>query len=771
MAEEKVGVDAAAERPSVGGGGEPATSSVAQLLARVRGSRSAAIEPTRAADVADLPWDLDRLTAAIVERAERLLPGTVMEADTDLFEAGASSVAAVEFLAVLARELNVRLSLDDVFADARPRRLARLWLAATGVPVGTASDLDTVGPADTVDAGVRLPARVLSREPDDDLEWIMADLARADRLPWVGRPEPVAPRRILVTGVTGFLGSHLLMDLLRHSDADAVCVVRGEDDEAAERRLGEALKSYSVPWSAEVRRRVTVVAGDIGRPRLGLTEERWEHLAREVDSIVNVAAAVDFLRGYPSLRQTNVLGPLHLAEFAMTGRLKPVHQISSTGVFNELGTTSMGEDDPLAHVDRLHTGYEKSKWAAEGVLRRAREHGLVVTFLRPSAIAGHTRTGAYNPQDLSVGFAAASNRFRTMPAFRVLNSAPVDWISRVAAAIVVEPSAWDRNYHLTGVPTTLEDTMHDLRLSGMNTRVLGWDEWRADFLTRMAADPVPELEFLVRVLHNPGAVKLCEANLYAPLATAKRTDALVARLGLPKPKRVDAQAQMKNFERLADDGYVRLPHRDDPPYLWFSETLSGTVGPIDGPVDTPLSASLTLSVASMYQVVRERRIDVSGEVVSPLLHELPLTVEHGEMFIRPDDGVPLRHGLRHPLLRYQLRLRDSDGGAWWLVGQKTARLHRDVRAQVFTLAVEIGREGEPVSITGVAEVPRGTYLREQVDGLQAHPGLSMQEQRTAKATWMAWFAAQIVRGLATPALRAGAELLDLRRGARRKELD
>ncbi|HEV2342845.1 MAG TPA: thioester reductase domain-containing protein, partial [Actinocrinis sp.] len=689
----------------------------------------------------------------------RFVGGAAVGPDTDFFDAGATSVNAVELVAVLSRELGVRLSLDDVFADARPRRLAQRWLTAQGTDVEVSRLLP-------LPHNVAIPAPTLpADDADEDLAWIAADLALADRLPWVDPPEPIPPRRILLTGATGFLGSHMLLDLLRRSDAHVVCLVRGADDQDAERRLGEALASFQVPWSAEVRRRVTVLAGDIRRPRLGLAEEQWSSLANDVDSIVSVAAAVDFLRGYPSLRQTNVLGPLTLAEFATTGRIKPLHHISSIAVFNEVGIASMGEDDPVAHVDRLAAGYDKAKWAAEAALRRARDHGLVVTLLRPGGIGGHTQTGAYNPHDLSTGFMAAFARYRTVPAFRFLNVAPVDWVSRMAAAIVCEPEGWGQTYNLVGKPNTLPDLVREMQLGGMNIQVRGWDDWRADLLARLDAEPVEQLDFLRRVLRSPTALKLCEATLLGPAATGERAEAFAARYKLPAPVRYDTWAQVKTYERLAEDGLVHLPSRDDPPYLWFPETMVGSLGPLGGHAETPCTLSMTLSIASMYQLVQERRIDVHGEVSCSLLHHEPLTVQYGEIRVRPDEGVPRLHGTQHPLLRYRLRLRDRDGRIWWLEGQKTARARRDVWRQARTLAVEIGHDGEPPHLSGVVTVPGDSYVRQQVDGIEVNPELSAQEQRVAKLLWLAWFGSQVGRGLLEPMFRAGADLLDLRRDA------
>ncbi|MFD4371366.1 thioester reductase domain-containing protein [Streptomyces sp. NPDC058486] len=732
---------------------------VADLLALVRPTAPAtATAPSPPPVPAGTAGDVERLAEAISAVASRFLPDGAMGPETDFFDAGGTSVDAVELVAALARELGVEVGLDDVFADARPRRLAERRLAAEGTRPAPSPSTTTHAPA-LAPAARAVPAGAA----DEDLGLILADLARADGLPWAGPPEAVVPRTILLTGATGFLGSHMLLDLLRYSDAHVLCLVRAADEEEGMKRLGAALATYALPWSSEVRRRVTVLPGDIRQPRLGLSEERWSALAHEVDSVVGVAAAVDFLRGYPSLRQSNVMGPLTLAELAATGRPKPLHHISSVAVFNEVGISSMGEDDPVAHIDRLVAGYDKSKWAAEALLRRARDHGLVVTVLRPGGIAGHTRTGAYNAQDLSSGLTSAIARFRRVPAFRHLNSAPVDWVSRVAVGVVLEPGAWGYNYHLTGRPNTLPDLVRELALGGMNVRVQEWEEWRADTVARLKADPVPELDFLARVLESPTAVKLCEATLKGPACTSERTDAFVAALGLPPATRYDAQAQLKTFEKLARDGLGRLPEQADPPYLWFPETLEGALGAVGGPADSACALKLTLSIASMYQLQRERRVDIRGELSCALLHPEPLVVERGDLWVRPQEGIPEAHGLRHTLLRYRLRLRDRDGREWWLEGRKYARARRDLWRQTRTLSVALGREGEPACLEGEVVVPGDSYVREQVDGIRVDPRLSAQEKRAAKLTWLAWFGMEVGRGLLGPFARVGADLLDLRR--------
>ncbi|MER5919176.1 thioester reductase domain-containing protein [Streptomyces mirabilis] len=796
---------AAAHTPT-GSDGGVAAAAVPDVVPDVKGPAAVRDVKGPAAAVRDVA----ALAAAIAAVAGRHLPEGRLSPDVDFFDAGGTSVGAVELVAALEDELGMEIALDDVFADARPTSLAHRRLSTGGATAalsapavsktptpgvirapdtagtarseGTSASVTVGSPPPSSAAGTRpapapgilpvpaprtAPAAVTSASyptaRPEDLDQILADLALADRLPWTGDPEPLPPRRILLTGATGFLGSHMLLDLLRHSDAHVYCLVRAADEEAALGRLGEALKRYELPWSSEVRRRVTVLPGDIRRPHLGLSDELWTTLTHELDSVVGVAAAVDFLRGYQSLRQSNVVGSLTLAELAATGRPKPLHHISSIAVFNEVGITAMGEDDPLAHVDRLVAGYDQTKWAAEVALRRARDHGLIVTALRPGGIGGHTRTGAYNPQDLSSGLLSAFGRFRTVPAFSHLNAAPVDWVSRVAVGVVCEPDAWGYDYNLTGVPNTLDDVVRDMALGGMHVRVQDWDEWRTHALARLEAEPVPELAFLTRVLQSPTALRLCEATLKGPAATAERTAALVEALGLRPAARYDAQAQLRTFERLAQDGLARLPHKDDQPYLWFSETTEGGVGPVGAPADTPCSMALTLSLASMYQLVKERRVDVTGELTCAAVHPEPLVVEHGDVWIRPEEGIPQRHGMRHRLLTYRLALRDAEGGRWWLEGHKYARARRDVWRQTRALTVEIGREGAPAALAGELVVPADSYLRDQVDGIKVDPRLTSQEKRAAKLTWLAWFGLEMGRGLLGPFARAAADLLDLRR--------
>lgn len=726
------------------------------------------------------PVDPTDLAGAIAAVASRFTTSPVAE-DTDFFDAGGTSVAAVEFVAALAGDLGIHLDLDTVFFDARPRRLAHRWLTdhpERQHPLGQAGsaeptsdntvDPSTVGPRDVIvrarsaegdaSAGAAATTNTPESTDTDDLALLFADLAGADRLPVVPAPPRTPPRRILLTGATGFLGSHLLLDLLRNSDAHVVCLVRAVDDTAAAQRLEQALRQYALPWSREVLRRVTPLAGDLREPRLGLDGDRWDSLAAEIDSIVNAGAAVDFLRGYPSLRRTNVLGPLTLAELACTTRPKPVHHISSLAVFNGSGAGTLAEDAPTANVADLPIGYDRSKWAAEAVLRRAGEHGLTVTVLRPGGIGGHPETGAHNPRDLNTGISAALLRFRTVPGFRYLNAAPVDWVSRTAAEIVLEPSAWGQTYHLTGPATSLDQILAETTVGGLGVRVQHWEQWAGEVVAAIRSEQATELEPLAQVLQSPVARRQLAAMVDTAPATAARTESFVAARGLPTPNTSGSgRARM----------LAALPTPPgEHPYLRFHETLAGTVTRSGETIESACDLRLTLSVADSAQIFAARTLQVGGDLTCPALHHEPLSVE-GTATVRPHDGTPLPDDLRHPIMHYQLTLRSSAGDSWWLTGYKFAAARRRFVRQLGTQVVEIGRTGEPATYTGEVSVPMHTYLPDQIDGIEIDPALPERQRRLAKMLWLSWFGGQLGKSLMEPMLRVGLDLLDLRRALRK----
>jgi thioester reductase-like protein len=138
----------------------------------------------------------------------------------------------------------------------------------------------------------------------------------------------------------------------------------------------------------------------LAQPRLGLDPRRFDELAERVDCIYHCGAVVNWIYPYRSLRDANVYGTHEVLRLAASRRLKPVHFVSTVGVFSspESPAEIVSETEPLENSGALYVGYAQTKWVAEKLVRLAAARGLPVGIYRPN-VAGHSGTGAFNAGD------------------------------------------------------------------------------------------------------------------------------------------------------------------------------------------------------------------------------------------------------------------------------------------------------------------------------------------------------------------------------------
>ena len=83
-----------------------------------------------------------------------------------------------------------------------------------------------------------------------------------------------------ITGGTGFLGIHILRELLREPETITL-LTRPQSDPVAriQKALALAATNGQVWTNEQLRERLAVVSVDLAEPNLGLTDERFQALA------------------------------------------------------------------------------------------------------------------------------------------------------------------------------------------------------------------------------------------------------------------------------------------------------------------------------------------------------------------------------------------------------------------------------------------------------------------------------------------------------------
>lgn len=184
-------------------------------------------------------------------------------------------------------------------------------------------------------------------------------------------------KRCLVTGATGLVGSHLLLQLVRQG----YCVRAPFRNRSRIEAVREVFQCSVSPLEAEtLMAQVEWVEADLTRFEL------LPSLCSGVDRIFHVAGMVTFLPGHrEELFLHNAKVTEALASAAIESGVDHFLYVSSVAVIDAPAcveaTESMAWD-----ASRHHSDYAASKYAAEQAVWRAASKGLKATVVNPSVV-------------------------------------------------------------------------------------------------------------------------------------------------------------------------------------------------------------------------------------------------------------------------------------------------------------------------------------------------------------------------------------------------
>jgi NAD(P)-dependent dehydrogenase (short-subunit alcohol dehydrogenase family) len=245
-----------------------------------------------------------------------------------------------------------------------------------------------------------------------------------------------------VTGATGFIGRHLVEELVDHREGTVYVLCR----ESSLDRM-EALVQG---WGSG---RVVPVVGDLSADRLGV-DDSWvaEHRG-DIDHFFHLAAIYDMTADDATNERLNVGGTQHAVELADALGVGCFHQVSSVAAAGD--HHGVFDETMFAEGQHLPSAYHRTKYESEKIVRE--QDGVPWRVYRPAIVVGHSETGAMDKVDGPYYFFPMMKLMRdNLPAWLPMvgvdlgdtNVVPVDYVAKAMDHLAHLPDRDGEAFHL-----------------------------------------------------------------------------------------------------------------------------------------------------------------------------------------------------------------------------------------------------------------------------------------------------------------------------------
>ena len=199
----------------------------------------------------------------------------------------------------------------------------------------------------------------------------------------------IADPRILVTGATGFLGSHITVDLLEKGYS-LVLICRPSNNKSAAMRIEQLFEWFGIDMKTYPN--LQVLEGSLEKSKFGLNAEKYQYLVKNVDEIIHCAANTSFSKKKrEDVESSNISSMDNVLDLALHSRCYFLHHISTAYVAGKKEGLCKEE---FAENRCFHNVYEETKYRAEKTaIQVCQNSGIRLNIYRPSIVYGDSESG------------------------------------------------------------------------------------------------------------------------------------------------------------------------------------------------------------------------------------------------------------------------------------------------------------------------------------------------------------------------------------------
>ena len=205
---------------------------------------------------------------------------------------------------------------------------------------------------------------------------------------------------VLLTGATGFLGVHILDNLLQNTNCNVYCLIREKYKQTPETRLKNLINFYfDNNYYDKYKDRIFIVSGELSKKQFGLDDTSYLSLQNKIDGIINCAANTKHYGNYNNFKRENIETVKNLIEFAQTYSITLNHMSTTNVCGNFLVNNDIEynftENDLYIGQNYEDNVYIHSKFEAEKLIIEAEKAGLNANIFRLGNLMGRYNDGMF----------------------------------------------------------------------------------------------------------------------------------------------------------------------------------------------------------------------------------------------------------------------------------------------------------------------------------------------------------------------------------------